>query len=149
MSGIAKGIIAVAKVLGKAATKTGGQVATKTATQVATKTATKVATKTATQVATKTTTQVATKTVTQVATKTGNHVARTAGPSGKPALHFIDKSTKKQAYEAAKHAGKGEPIHHANPTVGKPHYHPNNNPKDYKGLDKNIKKDGTHYTYPK
>ena len=141
MSGIAKGIIAVAKVLGKAATKTGGQVATKTATQVATKTAT--------QVATKTTTQVATKTVTQVATKTGNHVARTAGPSGKPALHFIDKSTKKQAYEAPKHAGKGEPIHHANPAKGKPHYHPNNNPKDYKGLDKNIKKDGTHYTYPK
>ena len=141
MSGIAKGIIAVAKVLGKAATKTGGQVTTKTATQVATKTAI--------QVATKTTTQVATKTVTQVATKTGNHVARTAGPSGKPALHFIDKSTKKQAYEAAKHAGKGEPIHHANTTVGKPHYHPNNNPKDYKGLDKNIKKDGTHYTYPK
>jgi len=82
-------------------------------------------------------------------TKNVGEVARKAGPSGKPALHFIDKSSKKGAYEASKQAGKGEPIHHSNLSNGKPLYHPNNNPKDSKGLDKNIKKDDTHYTYPK
>ena len=81
--------------------------------------------------------------------KNVSKVSRKAGPSGKPALHFIDKSSKKGAYEAAKRAGRGEPIHHPNPSRGKPHYHPNKNPNDSKGLDTNIKKDGTHFTYPK
>lgn len=132
MASIAKGLIALAKVVAK----NSGKVA-KGAGQAAKNTG---------QVA-KNTGQVA-KGAGQAAKNVGE-VARKAGPSGKPALHFIDKSSKKEAYEAAKHAGKGEPIHHSNPSNGKPHYHPNNNPNDSKGLDKNIKKDGTHYTYPK
>ena len=139
MASIAKGLLAIGKALAKNSgnvAKGAGQVAKNTG-QVA---------KGAGQVA-KGAGQVA-KGAEQVA-KSAGQVARKAGPSGKPSLHFIDKSTKKEAYEAAKHAGKGEPIHHANPSNGKPHYHPNNNPKDSKGLDKNIKKDGTHYTYPK
>ena len=50
---------------------------------------------------------------------------RKKGPSGKPMEYFIKCKNKKQAYEAAKKAGKGEPIKHAHPKKGNPHYHPN------------------------
>ena len=76
-------------------------------------------------------------------------VPRKKGPSGKPRLHFINKKTKKEAYEAAKRAGKGEPIQHAHPKKGKPHFHPNDNPNDCIGLEEYIQKDGVHFTYPK
>ncbi len=77
--------------------------------------------------------------------KKGRKVNRKKGPSGKPLLRFIRFKTRKAAYEAAKRAGKGgKPIHHA----GEKHFHPNDNPNDMKGLDKNILKNGDHYCYP-
>ena len=79
----------------------------------------------------------------------GKKTPRKKGPSGKPKLYFINKKSEKEAYEAAKLNGKGEPIKHAHPKKGKPHFHPNNNPDDVKGLDINIKKNGYHYMYPK
>lgn len=61
------------------------------------------------------------------------------GPSGKPKIHNKDLSSKKEAKEAAQHEGKGNPMHHPNPTVGSPHYH---------ATDKDGKKiPGTHYNY--
>ena len=74
---------------------------------------------------------------------------RKKGPSGKPMEYFIKCKNKKQAYEAAKKAGKGEPIKHAHPKKGNPHYHPNKNKNDHEGLEENIQKDGTHFIYPK
>ena len=74
---------------------------------------------------------------------------RGKGPCGKPKIHFIMFKNKKEAYEAAKLAGKGKPIHHPHPEKGNPHFHPNNNPNDCKGLDENILKNGVHYEYPK
>ena len=75
----------------------------------------------------------------------GKKVNRKKGPCGKPLLHFIRFKSKKAAYEAAKRAGKGgKPIHHAK----EKHFHPNNNPNNMKGLDKNILKNGVHYVYP-
>ena len=75
---------------------------------------------------------------------------RKKGPSGEPMEYFIKCKSKKAAYEAAKKAGKGEPIDHANPKNGDPpHYHPNRNINDHKGLDQNIQKDGKHFIYPK
>lgn len=76
-------------------------------------------------------------------------VNRGKGPCGKPKLHFIKFKNKKEAYEAAKHAGKGKPIHHPHPEKGNPHFHPNYNPNDCKGLDEYILKNGVHYEYPK
>ena len=74
---------------------------------------------------------------------------RKKGPSGKPMEYFIKCKNEKQAYEAAKNAGKGKPIKHAHPKKGNPHYHPNNNKNDYEGLEENIQKDGNHFMYPK
>ena len=75
---------------------------------------------------------------------------RKKGPSGKPMEYFIKCKSKKEAYEAAKKAGKGEPIDHANPKNGDPpHFHPNRNRNDHKGLEENIQKDGLHFIYPK
>ena len=74
--------------------------------------------------------------------------ARKIGPSGKPVVIIIECKSQKEAYEKAKHAGKGEPVHHPKPKKGKAHYHPNGNRNDHIGLDKNIQKDGTHFTYP-
>lgn len=63
------------------------------------------------------------------------------GPSGKPKIHNKYLSSKKEAKEAAQHEGKGNPMHHPNPTVGSPHYH---------ATDKDGKKiPGTHYNYPR
>jgi RHS repeat-associated protein len=67
---------------------------------------------------------------------------RRIGPSGKPEIHQIDSSTKKEAKDAARNAGKNAPMHHPSPKRGDPHFHP---------TDKKGKKlpDGTHYNYPK
>ena len=46
------------------------------------------------------------------------------GPSGKPKIHKTRFPTRKSAKEAAKGAGRGEPLHHQSPTTGRPHYHP-------------------------
>ena len=47
--------------------------------------------------------------------------------SGKPTIYNIDLNSEKEAYEAAKQAGKGEPVKHP---PGKPgekwHWHPTN-----------------------
>ncbi len=79
-----------------------------------------------------------------VGLQTGTIVpSRGIGPSGKPKIHNPKFSSKKDAFEAAKRASKGgqDPIHHANPTVGDPHYHP----ADEAG---EIIKNGVHYNYP-
>jgi len=61
------------------------------------------------------------------------------GPSGRPKLHRPRLPSDKAAEEAARHAGKGEPIKHANPNKGNPHYHP---------TDASGKKiPGTHFEY--
>ena len=65
-----------------------------------------------------------------------------AGPSGKPKIHEKTYPTQKAAREGAKRGGYGQPEHHPNPTVGKPHYHPTDQ-------DNEIIKDGVHHTYPK
>ena len=80
--------------------------------------------------------------------KSKNRENRKTGPSGKPMEFFIKFKNEKEAYEAAKQAGKGEPIKHAHPKKGDPHYHPNKNRNDHKGLEENIQKDGRHYCYP-
>jgi hypothetical protein len=46
------------------------------------------------------------------------------GPSGRPKVHGKKFNTRKGAREAAQEAGKGAPIHHANPARGRPHFHP-------------------------
>lgn len=46
------------------------------------------------------------------------------GPSGRPKIHRTRFPTEKAAKEAAKEAGKGNPMKHANPKTGRPHYHP-------------------------
>jgi len=68
--------------------------------------------------------------------------SRGPGPSGKGKIHNIDKSSKKEAYEAAKQAGQGKPEKHIPDYPELPHYHP---------TDKNgeIIKNGAHYTYPR
>ena len=87
---------------------------------------------------------------TQKKRKRGKKVNRKKGPSGKPKINIIRFKSKKAAYEAAKRAGKGgKPIHHAHPKKGEPHFHPNKDPFDMKGLEKNILENGDHYVYPK
>jgi len=61
------------------------------------------------------------------------------GPSGKPKIKNVDHSGKKKAKDAATQDGKGPPINHPSPTVGKPHYHP----ADASG----NKIPGTHHNY--
>jgi RHS repeat-associated protein len=43
---------------------------------------------------------------------------RKIGPSGKPVIHLIRHKSKKEACEAARHAGKGKPMHHPHPKGG-------------------------------
>ncbi len=63
------------------------------------------------------------------------------GPSGKPKIHVKKHATKKQAKDAARNKGKGEPMHHPSPERGGPHYHP---------VDKDGKKiPGPHEEYPR
>ena len=45
------------------------------------------------------------------------------GPSGKPKIHDARFPTRKAAKDAARQAGKGEPIPHS-PPGGRPHFHP-------------------------
>lgn len=65
---------------------------------------------------------------------------RSIGPSGKPMIHRIKLPGRKAAEEAARHSGKGKPMHHPSPKVGKRHFHPT----DGKG---GKISDGTHYEY--
>ena len=69
---------------------------------------------------------------------------RKSGGSGKPRQHFVDKPNRKTAQESAREAGKGNRPEHHQPHKPdqKPHYHPTNK-------DGSIKKDGSHYNYPK
>ena len=69
---------------------------------------------------------------------------RKAGPSGKPMRHLSPVTNRKDAKEAARDAGKGNPpVHHEAHKPGEyPHYHP----ADEKG---NIIKDGSHYRHNK
>ena len=54
------------------------------------------------------------------------------GPSGKPAVHEADMSSKKGAKDAARNAGQAKPVQHPSPRQGKPHFHPS----DAKGKKK-------------
>ncbi|CAF1099117.1 unnamed protein product [Brachionus calyciflorus] len=67
---------------------------------------------------------------------------RGSGPSGKPDLHFILKNSRADAEEAAKRAGRGQPIHH---TAHEPDQYPHFHPADRDG---NIIKNGQHFGYP-
>ena len=63
------------------------------------------------------------------------------GPSGRPAVHDVDFSTKKGAKDAARNAGKGAPVQHPSPTRGDPHFHPT-------GADGEKVPGSPHYNYP-
>ena len=69
--------------------------------------------------------------------------SRGIGPSGKPKIHMSRSSKKSEAFQKAKRASAPgqDPMHHAHPTVGDPHYHAVDN------LGRKIE-DGVHYTYP-
>jgi hypothetical protein len=73
-----------------------------------------------------------------------NVIGRKEGPSGKPMLHFIQHSTRKQAEDAARDAGKGNPplAHPPHGPGQNPHYHPTTK-------DGSIRKDGSHHEFPK
>jgi RHS repeat-associated protein len=79
-----------------------------------------------------------------VVTSTGQKADRHGnklGPSGKPEVHEKDHKSKKEAKEAARREGQGEPVNHPSPKKGKPHYH---------STDKDGKKrpGSTHHNYP-
>lgn len=63
------------------------------------------------------------------------------GPSGKPKIHEVDHSTKKQAKDAARNEGKGAPVQHPSPTRGRPHFHPTDG-------DGEKVPGSTHHNYP-
>lgn len=71
-------------------------------------------------------------------------VIRPTGPSGKPVQHFKQYPSRKRAQNAAQNAGRGNPpIRHTAHKPGQsPHFHPSNR-------NGNIRKDGSHYGYPK
>ncbi len=52
--------------------------------------------------------------------KFGNKI----GPSGKPQINTVQKSSRKAAKDAARNAGKGSPVLHNNPVKGNSHFHP-------------------------
>jgi hypothetical protein len=64
------------------------------------------------------------------------------GPSGKPAVHEVDYSTRKRAKDAARNEGKGAPVNHPTPAKGKPHFHPT-------AEDGTKVPASTHHNYPK
>jgi hypothetical protein len=72
--------------------------------------------------------------------KDKNKDVRDPGPSGKPKLHFSPTLSRKQAKEAAREAGHGNPpIQHPPHKPGQPtHWHPTNS-------DGSKKKNGSHY----
>jgi len=74
----------------------------------------------------------------------GRVPSRGTGPSGQPKRHFDQSSNRKTAEDKARNAGKGNPPveHPAHKPGQNPHFHPT----DKKG---NIRKDGSHYEYPK
>ncbi|KAL0489663.1 isomerase YraM [Acrasis kona] len=73
----------------------------------------------------------------------GEESTRGKGGSDKPKIHHIQHNSKKDAREAAGHAGQGKPIHDSTGSKSG-HYHP---------TDKNNEKikhgqqGGTHYDY--
>jgi RHS repeat-associated protein len=69
-------------------------------------------------------------------------IYRKFGPSGKPKIHNVDYPSKKAAKDGARQSGKGNPVQHPSPKVGKPHFHP---------VDEGgeIIKDGVHHNYPR
>ena len=70
---------------------------------------------------------------------------RGAGPSGKAKIHNVQHDSKKDAEEAAKHKGKGDPVHH--PTDGKSgHYHSAD--KDGEKIESG-QQGGVHHNYGK
>ncbi|CAF2973132.1 unnamed protein product [Rotaria sp. Silwood2] len=70
--------------------------------------------------------------------------SRGKSPSGKPGQHFHHSPSRAKAKDNAQNASGGnQPVHHTAHEPGQlPHFHP----ADRAG---NIKKDGSHYTYPK
>jgi hypothetical protein len=46
------------------------------------------------------------------------------GGSGKPMIHSVEHHSLKAAKDAARQAGKGAPVKHPSPNVGKRHFHP-------------------------
>ncbi len=73
----------------------------------------------------------------QATDKFGNKL----GPSGETMIHIKNFPTRKRAKDAARNAGKGEPMNHPRPQVGSPHFHP---------TDEEGEKihDGVHNAYP-
>jgi RHS repeat-associated protein len=63
------------------------------------------------------------------------------GSSGKPKIHNVEHSTRKEAFEDAQQDGGGAPMNHPHPAVGKPHYHPTD------GAGEKIP--GVHHNYPR
>lgn len=86
-----------------------------------------------------------------VTKKLGDFVIRKLGPSGKPMLHFPQFATRKAAKDAARRAGKGNPIHDTGRKSGhSPHFHPINKNGIHPANKNDGKiKDGTHYSYPR
>jgi RHS repeat-associated protein len=64
------------------------------------------------------------------------------GPSGEPAIHQVDHSTRKRAKDAARNEGQGAPVQHPSPQRGEPHFHPADR-------DGNKKPGSTHHNYPR
>ena len=107
------------------------------------KTAQKAVQKTAQKAIQKTAQNAAQKTAQNAVQKTAQKSFNT--PSGKPPIHHVECTSKKEAYEAARQAGhKNEPIHHSTGN-NSGHYHSTNSNGekvhgphyDYGGKDKN------------
>ena len=62
------------------------------------------------------------------------------GESGKPRVNTVHHPTQKEAKDAARNQGKGRPVKHKSPKLGKPHYHPT----DRNGLKK---PNSTHHEF--
>lgn len=74
----------------------------------------------------------------------GFNVGRQTGGSGQPRRHYPHSPNARRAEDRARNAGKGSPpVHHQPHKPGQlPHYHPTNK-------HGQIRKDGSHYTYPR
>jgi fructose/tagatose bisphosphate aldolase len=64
----------------------------------------------------------------QTIRQTGPNIAKgippgQLGPSGKPKIHIVEKSTRKQMIDAARHSGHGKPIKHTKDRGQPTHYH--------------------------
>jgi hypothetical protein len=96
--------------------------------------------------------------VTNGGKKIDPNTGKVLGPSGKPAVHTINKSTKKEAKDAARNdrsnSAKGSPVKHTKDNKGGKHYHNGTGPtgkgkgtKDY-GKDAGKVDNNVHYEYP-